>query len=130
MDKEKSDDVNIFFATIGERITSNNAPDEVGIRTITDHSQQQRIEDFTISQQQIKEMIDRKLKWIKSGGHDSASSKDLKLFGDFATEGLFQVMKRCKELSKFPPVWKVNEVKAIFKRGEAFEREGYRPISL
>ena len=130
LDKEKADNLSILFATVGEKLASDNTPDELGAGAIPDHSQQQRIEDFPISEQKIKEMIGRKVKSNKPGGHDNVSSKDLKLFGDFATEELFEVMNRCKEQSKFPPVWKTSKVKTIFKSGETLERGNYRPISL
>ena len=66
----------------------------------------------------------------KGCGPDNVLSKDLKIVGTEAAEGLTNLMTKITEKSEYPTQWKISEVKSALKKGSNLERGNHRPLSL
>ena len=66
----------------------------------------------------------------KGCGDDNITSKEVKELSEELSLGLKEVVFKSILTSKYPSIWKIIKVIAVFKKGATKERENYRPISL
>ena len=128
-DTEKANNLNRFFATVGEKLPTdhqvlNSLP---AFRALP---QPRTISDIEINEHKVQSIIKGKVKAGKNCGPENISDKNFSLFGESIAPGLALVMNECTEHSKFLGQWKLSKVRALFKKGNKVLGEDPRPISL
>ena len=129
-EKEIADYFNNYFTDIGLNITSKidtNAkyPFQHYLCTPT-------ISEFNLQNTNADEIIGviNKLPTKTSSGHDHISCKILKEIKDIISEPLALLTNQVFNTSIFPAKLKLAKVIPLYKKGDIFSIENYRPISL
>ena len=66
----------------------------------------------------------------KSGGPDNITAAVLKNLANELAEPVTELFNRSMTKGKLPAVWKEANVVPLFKKGEKFKTNNYRPVSL
>ena len=129
-EKEMADYFNNYFTDIGLNITSKidtNAkyPFQHYLRTPT-------ISKFNLQNTNADEILSviNKLPTKTSSGHDHISCEILKEIKDIISEPLALLINQVFNTSIFPARLKLAKVIPLYKKGDIFSIENYRPISL
>ena len=92
-----------------------------------------RVENtFFLSPTNIDEILNeiKELNPKKSCGPDNFGAKVIKLCPKIFAENLSIIYNKAKEIGKYPMALKVAKVIVLFKKGDKYQPNNYRPISL
>ena len=92
-----------------------------------------RVENaFFLSLAYIDEILNeiKKLNPTKSCGPDNIGAKVIKLCPAIFAENLSLIYNKAIEIGKYPMALKVAKIIALFKKGDKYQPNNYRPISL
>ena len=121
--------MNSYFTNIGKELSDN-------LNCTFDESDMSYISrvtptcnDIVYNEKKLDDQL-RDLNPRKAAGHDDIGSMELKVIGDPVKPGIRCIVQKSIAEKKFPDTWKLAKLKSIFKKGEEWNRENYRPISL
>ena len=129
--KEIADQFNIFFSNIGSTLSdsieiNDNTLDITDyLNTPTEH----RFNFNRITESETLTII-IKLKSKNSSGKDEISNKLLKSIKDEIAKPLTIIINQSLKTGIFPEALKIAKVKPLYKKGDNFCLNNYRPISL
>ena len=72
----------------------------------------------------------KNLKVKSAPGNDGVTTTMLKKCMGTVAPLIAMIVKKCKELSYFPRVFKMSKIKLLYKKGDVQDLENYRPIAL
>ena len=129
--KEIADQFNIFFSSIGSTLSDSI---EIADSTLdfTDYLNNPTEHHFnfnTITESETLSIIN-KLKNKNSSGKDEISNKLLKSIKDEIAKPLTIIINQSLKTGVFPDALKIAKVKPLYKKGDNFCLNNYRPISL
>ena len=129
--KEIADQFNIFFSNIGSTLSDSI---EINDSTLdfTDYLNNPTQHHFnfnTITESETLSIIN-KLKSKNSSGKDEISNKLLKSIKDEIAKPLTIIINQSLKTGVFPDALKIAKVKPLYKKGDNFCLNNYRPISL
>ena len=129
--KEIADQFNIFFSNIGSTLSDSI---EIADSTLdfTDYLNNPTEHHFnfnTITESETLSIIN-KLKNKNSSGKDEISNKLLKSIKDEIAKPLTIIINQSLKTGVFPDALKIAKVKPLYKKGDNFCLNNYRPISL
>ena len=129
--KEIADQFNIFFPSIGSTLSDSI---EIADSTLdfTDYLNNPTEHHFnfnTITESETLSIIN-KLKNKNSSGKDEISNKLLKSIKDEIAKPLTIIINQSLKTGVFPDALKIAKVKPLYKKGDNFCLNNYRPISL
>ena len=129
--KEIADQFNIFFSNIGSTLSDSI---EINDNTLdfTDYLNnptEHRFNFNTITESKTLSIIN-KLKSKNSSGKDEISNKLLKSIKDEIAKPLTIIINQSLKTGIFPEELKIAKVKPLYKKGDNFCLNNYRPISL
>ena len=129
--KEIADQFNIFFSNIGSTLSDSI---EIADSTLdfTDYLNNPTEHHFnfnTITESETLSIIN-KLKNKNSSGKDEISNKLLKSIKDEIAKPLTIIINQSLKTGVFPDPLKIAKVKPLYKKGDNFCLNNYRPISL
>ena len=129
--KEIADQFNIFFSNIGSTLSDSI---EIDDRTLdfTDYLNnptEHRFNFNTITESKVLSIIN-KLKSKNSSGKNEISNKLLKSIKDEIAKPLTIIINQSLKTGIFPDALKIAKVKPLYKKGDNFSLNNYRPISL
>ena len=129
--KEIADQFNIFFSNIGSTLSDSI---EINDNTLdfTDYLNnptEHRFNFNTITESETLSIIN-KLKSKNSSGKDEISNKLLKSIKDEIAKPLTIIINQSLKTGIFPEELKIAKVKPLYKKGDNFCLNNYRPISL
>ena len=100
-DKEKAESLNQFFAEIGQKLATNIQPDALFGEKQHFHRITPTISNISIDKTVVSKCIEKRMKPGKSCGSDNVLSKDLKIAGTEAAEGLTNLMTKITEKAEY-----------------------------
>ena len=129
--KEIADQFNIFFPNVGSTLSDSI---EIADSTLdfTDYLNNPTEHHFnfnTITESETLSIIN-KLKNKNSSGKDEISNKLLKSIKDEIAKPLTIIINQSLKTGVFPDALKIAKVKQLYKKGDNFCLNNYRPISL
>ena len=129
--KEIADQFNVFFSNIGSTLSDSI---EIADSTLdfTDYLNNPTEHHFnfnTITESETLSIIN-KLKNKNSSGKDEISNKLLKSIKDEIAKPLTIIINQSLKTGVFPDALKIAKVKPLYKKGDNFCLNNYRPISL
>ena len=129
--KEIADQFNIFFSNIGSTLSDSI---EIADSTLdfTDYLNNPTEHHFnftTITESETLSIIN-KLKNKNSSGKDEISNKLLKSIKDEIAKPLTIIINQSLKTGVFPDALKIAKVKPLYKKGDNFCLNNYKPISL
>ena len=129
VDQDIANHINMYFCEIGEKLQD--AIPDLGY----DYKRYlpARVENtFFLSPTNIDEILNeiKKLNPRKSCGPDNIGTKVIKLCPAIFAENLSLIYNKALEIGKYPMALKVAKVIALFKKGDKYQPNNYRPISL
>ena len=129
--KEIADQFNIFFSNIGSTLSDSI---EINDNTIdfTDYFNNPTEHRFNFNRITESETLSiiNKLKSKNSSGKDEISNKLLKSIKDEIAKPLTIIINQSLKTGIFPEALKIAKVKPLYKKGDNFCLNNYRPISL
>ena len=128
-DKDKADNLNQSFAKIGNKLASNNKLDTPFEEKQHIHRITPTISSICFKKTLVSKCIEKRLKPGKGCGPDNVLSKDLKIVGAVAADGLTKLMTIITEKSEYPSQWK-KQSKICIKEGSKLERGNHRHLSV
>ena len=129
--KEIADQFNIFFSNIGSTLSDSIEIDDSTL-DFTDYLNNPTQHHFnfnTITESETLSIIN-KLKSKNSSGKDEISNKLLKSIKDEIAKPLTIIINQSLKTGVFPDALKIAKVKPLYKKGDNFCLNNYRPISL
>ena len=129
--KEIADQFNIFFSNIGSTLSDSIEIDDSTL-DFTDYLNNPTQHHFnfnTITESETLSIIN-KLKSKNSSGKDEISTKLLKSIKDEIAKPLPIIINQSLKTGVFPDALKIAKVKPLYKKGDNFCLNNYRPISL
>ena len=129
--KEIADQFNIFFSNIGSTLSDSIEIDDSTL-DFTDYLNNPTQHHFnfnTITESETLSIIN-KLKNKNSSGKDEISNKLLKSIKDEIAKPLTIIINQSLKTGVFPDALKIAKVKPLYKKGDNFCLNNYRPISL
>ena len=129
--KEIADQFNIFFSNIGSTLSDSIEIDDSTL-DFTDYLNNPTQHHFnfnTITESETLSIIS-KLKNKNSSGKDEISNKLLKSIKDEIAKPLTIIINQSLKTGVFPDALKIAKVKPLYKKGDNFCLNNYRPISL
>ena len=129
--KEIADQFNIFFSNIGSTLSDSIEIDDNSL-DFTDYLNnptEHRFNFNTITESETLSIIN-KLKSKNSSGKDEISNKLLKSIKDEIAKPLTIIINQSLRTGTFPDALKIAKVKPLYKKGDNFCLNNYRPISL
>ena len=129
--KEIADQFNIFFSNIGSTLSDSIEIDDSTL-DFTDYLNNHTQHHFnfnTITESETLSIIN-KLKSKNSSGKDEISNKLLKSIKDEIAKPLTIIINQSLKTGVFPDALKIAKVKPLYKKGDNFCLNNYRPISL
>ena len=129
--KEIADQFNIFFSNIGSTLSDSIEIDDSTL-DFTDYLNNPTQHHFnfnTITESETLSIIS-KLKSKNSSGKDEISNKLLKSIKDAIAKPLTIIINQSLKTGVFPDALKIAKVKPLYKKGDNFCLNNYRPISL
>ena len=129
--KEIADQFNIFFSNIGSTLSDSIEIDDSTL-DFTDYLNNPTQHHFnfnTITESETLSIIN-KLKSKNSSGRDEISNKLLKSIKDEIAKPLTIIINQSLKTGVFPDALKIAKVKPLYKKGDNFCLNNYRPISL
>ena len=129
VDQDIANQMNMHFCEIGEKLQD--AIPNLGY----DYKRYLpiRVENtFFLSPTNIDEILNeiKKLNPKKSCGPDNIGAKVIKLCPKIFAENLSIIYNKTIEIGKYPMALKVANIIALFKKGDKYQPNNYRPISL
>ena len=129
-DLGKAKCLNKFFSSIGKKLA-----DELEETTTELDTKVELIYRVTptVNEIQLSEKIVEEKLWgikLKAGGHDSITTKELKMLGSTLCTSLYGIYQHSTGESVQPTSWKIGKVMAAFKKGTHTDTSNYRPITL
>ena len=128
--KEIADQFNIFFSNIGSTLSDSI---EINDNTLdfTDYLNNPTEHRFNFNRITESETLSiDKLKSKNSSGKDEISNKLLKSIKDEIAKPLTIIINQSLKTGIFPEALKIAKVKPLYKKGDNFGLNNYRPISL
>ena len=129
--KEIADQFNIFFSNIGSTLSDSI---EINDNTLdfTDYLNNPTEHRFNFNRITESETLSiiNKLKSKNSSGKDEISNKLLKSIKDEIAKPLTIIINQSLKTGIFPEALKIAKVKPLYKKGDNFCLNNYRPISL
>ena len=129
--KEIADQFNIFFSNIGSTLSDSI---EINDNTLdfTDYLNNPTEHRFNFNRITESETLSiiNKLKSKNSSGKDEISNKVLKSIKDEIAKPLTIIINQSLKTRIFPEALKIAKVKPLYKKGDNFCLNNYRPISL
>ena len=129
--KEIADQFNIFFSSIGSTLSDSIEIDDSTL-DFTDYLNNPTQHHFnfnTITESETLSIIN-KLKSKNSSGKDEISNKLLKSIKNEIAKPLTIIINQSLKTGVFPDALKIAKVKPLYKKGDNFCLNNYRPISL
>lgn len=121
--KEKADLLNDFFAS--QAMLTVDASHTLGdLPTVN-----KCIDPLIIMPEEVYRVLEN-LDTSKATGPDGISNRVLKEVSVPLAQPLSELLNFCLSLGSFPQMWKIAQVVPIFKKGDSFLCNNYRPISL
>ena len=129
--KEIADQFNIFFSNIGSTLSDSIEIDDITL-DFTDYLNNPTEHHFnfnSITESETLSIIN-KLESKNSSGKDEISNKLLKSIKDAIAKPLTIIINQSLKTGIFPDALKIAKVKPLYKKGDNFCLNNYRPISL
>ena len=129
--KEIADQFNIFFSNIGSTLSDSIEIDDstLDFTDYLNNPTEHRFNFNTITESETLSIIN-KLKNKNSSGKDEISNKLLKSIKDEIAKPLAIIINQSLKTGVFPDALKIAKVKPLYKKGDNFCLNNYRPISL
>ena len=129
--KEIADQFNIFFSNIGSTLSDSieNDDNTLDFTDYLNNPTEHRFNFNTITESETLSIIN-KLKSKNSSGKDEISNKLLKSIKDEIAKPLTIIINQSLRTGIFPDALKIAKVKPLYKKGDNFCLNNYRPISL
>jgi hypothetical protein len=128
-----ADDLNNHFATIANKIISNDRSSENTLSHLKDYvSSKPTHSDFNLQPMTVLD-VSKSLTLLKQSGTrdlDGLDGKILKLSGPVITESLTYLYNLCIDKKYFPLKFKEAKVIPLYKSGDTSNPSNYRPISI
>ena len=125
---EIAEQLNLHFATIGERLASEIPASDIEPETYlmpTETSFSLKAPSLNVVHKLLSKLNER-----KSAGLDSIPNKLLKMAASIVSPSLTRIFAKSIETGIFPDEWKLARVTPIFKKGKRDDPNNYRPISV
>ena len=129
--KKIADQFNIFFSNIGSTLSDSIEIDDstLDFTDYLNNPTEHRFNFNTITESETLSIIN-KLKNKNSSGKDEISNKLLKSIKDEIAKPLTIIINQSLKTGVFPDALKIAKVKPLYKKGDNFCLNNYRPISL
>jgi hypothetical protein len=120
--KEKAQEFNKFFLSHSNiDVTNARLPDE--------HNFPKNLDSISATEEEVYDMI-KCIDTSKATGPDGISPKLLYEAGVTIVPSLTHLINLSLSLAKVPQNWKIANVIPLFKKGDKFDTNNYRPVSL
>lgn len=126
---EKAELINDYFVNIGSVLAENFHSDNEDNPAMLFHRVTPTIINPSSDTAKLASALS-KIKPGKAAGPDEIHSKDLIAAEGSLINGLDIVFRKSFECSRFPTMWKLARVSAIFKKGNSLDPANYRPLSM
>ena len=122
-DKEKSDCLNSYFASIST------LDDSCAVLPPFEELTNSVLDKIDITEEEIRDVIVN-LDPNKASGPDQISNKMIKRVAGAISKPLHIIFNRSLSENIFPDIWKLGNLVPLFKKGDKSIPANYRPVSL
>lgn len=128
-DKDKANEMNNYFATIGEKLASRFP--EITENPIASYLTRvtPTIENVNLNEDVFFNKLN-KINIKKAGGPDNITSREMRIIAKEFSHGISFIGNLSYREGNYPSKWKIGNVKTIFKNGDKEDCSNYRPLTM